>query len=397
MTSAKRSCQDVLGNVSLPGVSLAANQEDETDTETFQMEIDKETRKCTFRSSQGNYWALVAHGGIQSTATEVWVKSLSGSHLCVCVRVRARCLCQLNHYAPFYNVSCDVMIIFTIIVVAAVVINIIINAVVVFHIHYYSLGWKSFSFLFPWPANVGLQAPYFHWSGSATRWRSKPIMGNTSAPRRTGSCWRSVIPQVWARRGCSPPLRPCPSLKPLPFCSDLAVSGDHELLALKLVNRPTLILRGEHGFICHHRNSNTLDANRSIYDVFILQFSNGAYHIQGRLICALFGFFESNLFPHISIESLQQVDCVTCDLCRSGWSVLVRERCWAGVFWWRGAGELLSWAARTRPPCHPWQKWKISAWRSRRHIKGRWTLSEQLSSLGILKVFKVCIWTDSYY
>lgn len=57
------------------GVSLAANQEDETDMETFQMEIDKETRKCTFRTSQGNYWALVAHGGIQSTATEVWVKS----------------------------------------------------------------------------------------------------------------------------------------------------------------------------------------------------------------------------------------------------------------------------------------------------------------------------------
>lgn len=55
----------------LPGVSLAANQEDETDMETFQMEIDKETKKCTFRTSQGNYWALVAHGGIQSTATEV--------------------------------------------------------------------------------------------------------------------------------------------------------------------------------------------------------------------------------------------------------------------------------------------------------------------------------------
>lgn len=56
------------------GVSLAANQEDETDMETFQMEIDKETRKCTFRTSQGNCWALVAHGGIQSTATEEWVK-----------------------------------------------------------------------------------------------------------------------------------------------------------------------------------------------------------------------------------------------------------------------------------------------------------------------------------
>lgn len=67
--------QDVLA-MPLLGVSLAANQEDETDMETFQMEIDKETRKCTFRTSQGNYWALVAHGGIQSTATEVWVNAL---------------------------------------------------------------------------------------------------------------------------------------------------------------------------------------------------------------------------------------------------------------------------------------------------------------------------------
>lgn len=55
-------------------MSLAANQEDETDMETFQMEIDKDTKKCTFRSSLGNYWALVAHGDIQSNATEVWVK-----------------------------------------------------------------------------------------------------------------------------------------------------------------------------------------------------------------------------------------------------------------------------------------------------------------------------------
>lgn len=78
----------------LPGVSLAANQEDETDMETFQMEIDKETRKCTFRTSQGNYWALVAHGGIQSTAKEVWVDALMSTvqsenehhhHLCVSV------------------------------------------------------------------------------------------------------------------------------------------------------------------------------------------------------------------------------------------------------------------------------------------------------------------------
>uniref|UniRef100_A0A8C4YZV3 Fascin n=1 Tax=Gadus morhua TaxID=8049 RepID=A0A8C4YZV3_GADMO len=53
------------------GVSLSANQEDETDMETFQMEIDRETKKCIFRTSQGNYWALVAHGGIQTTATDI--------------------------------------------------------------------------------------------------------------------------------------------------------------------------------------------------------------------------------------------------------------------------------------------------------------------------------------
>lgn len=71
----------------LPGVSLAANQDDETDMETFQMEIDKETKKCTFRTSQGNYWALVAHGGIQSTATEVWVNTVISNQYttnCVC-------------------------------------------------------------------------------------------------------------------------------------------------------------------------------------------------------------------------------------------------------------------------------------------------------------------------
>lgn len=61
-----------------------------------------------------------------------------------------------------------------------------------------------------------------------------------------------------------------------------AVTGDDEQLTLKLINRPMLILRGENGFICHHKNSNTLDASRSIYDIFTLQHSNGAYHIKGQ-------------------------------------------------------------------------------------------------------------------
>lgn len=61
-----------------------------------------------------------------------------------------------------------------------------------------------------------------------------------------------------------------------------AFSGEDEQFTLKLINRPMLILRGENGFICHHKNSNTLDASRSVYDIFTLQFSNGAYHIQGQ-------------------------------------------------------------------------------------------------------------------
>uniref|UniRef100_A0A8C6TKM5 Fascin n=1 Tax=Neogobius melanostomus TaxID=47308 RepID=A0A8C6TKM5_9GOBI len=140
------------------GVSLAANQEDETDMETFQMEIEKESKKCTFRTSQGNYWALVAHGGIQSTATEV---------------------------------SADTM---------------------------FSVEW----------------------------------LGHKVALKKNGQL--------------------------------LAVSdsvGEDELLSIKLINRPMLILRGQNGFICHHKNSNTLDASRSIYDIFTLQHSNGAYQIKG--------------------------------------------------------------------------------------------------------------------
>lgn len=62
-------------------------------------------------------------------------------------------------------------------------------------------------------------------------------------------------------------------------------SGEDEQFVLKLINRPILVLRGENGFVCHHKNSNTLDASRSVYDIFSLLFSDGAYHIKSESYC----------------------------------------------------------------------------------------------------------------
>lgn len=66
-----KSVGKVVCHVFVTGVNISANQDDETDMETFQMEIDRESKKCKFRTNEGNYWMLVAHGGIQSTAKEV--------------------------------------------------------------------------------------------------------------------------------------------------------------------------------------------------------------------------------------------------------------------------------------------------------------------------------------
>lgn len=133
------------------------------------MQIDRETKKCTFYSSTGGYWTLVTHGGIQATATQVSATTM------------------------------------------------------------FEMEWRG--------RRVALKASN----------------GRYVCMKKNGQ---------------------------LAAISDFV--GQDEEFILKLINRPILVLRGLDGFVCHRRGSNQLDTNRSVYDVFHLSFSDGAYQIRGR-------------------------------------------------------------------------------------------------------------------
>ncbi|XP_045692099.1 fascin-2 isoform X1 [Phyllostomus hastatus] len=157
------------------GVNVSANQDEELDHETFLMQIDRETKKCTFYSCTGGYWALVTHGGIQATATQVSASTM------------------------------------------------------------FEMEWRG--------RRVALKASN----------------GRYVCMKKNGQ-----LAAISDFVGMAPP------------------AGEDEEFILKLINRPILVLRGLDGFVCHRRGSNQLDTNRSVYDVFHLSFSDGAYQIRGR-------------------------------------------------------------------------------------------------------------------